>query len=430
MNSGPSMPRFFVALAHTDCISYTSKITGLRENISILRFFPDTLRTDLLFSLSFDPSIHYNTALHDSNLFGQPAALGDAPIGGLFADCGAFQYRDMQTPAFSDGIEVDAHSAWARYQNLHLKKKSDNWEDILLCSPDHIVLPSHDEEEAGKRIIFTLEQAVDFLELTRGVSKVTAVGVIHGKTIDQRKQMLENYITMGYEYVALGGMVPLSNKPAEVLDIIAGIEDKGTPEIAPDSIISRCRKAGLKLHILGLNSPDWWRWWIRLGIDSFDGSKLSTEGAANGWYWLPLDGSGPGKERIEEPESANDLYRKVSVRSMNQSQWKWEIKEDILQPAGTPPTDNIETVCDCPACTLLAAWPCNSKRCSMSKSHPVSSHCADPRMMGSIEHNMGRVAHNAHVLNWVTEEMERLLKLAESSDQDWLSNWRKVGFAR
>ena len=427
MGSEHSIPRFFVALAHTDCLSYKADESGSRKKISITRIFPDSLRTNLLFSLSFDSKLHYETGLSLNP--GDPQTLGPAPAKSLFADCGAFQYRALEVPEFADGTKVTALSAWKIYRELHLSPRRP-WEDILLCSPDHIVLPKHDEDEEERRIEYTLRQAKEFIEFSRGDNRVTAVGVIHGKTIDQRKRMLEEYITMGYGYVALGGMVPLSNKPSEVLDIIAGIEDKDNPEIAPDSIISRCKDAGLKLHILGLNSPDWWRWWIRLGIDSFDGSKLSTEGAANGWYWLPLDGSGPGRERIEEPESANDLYRKVSGRSMGSGHWRWEIQEGTLQPTGDPPTDDIETVCDCPACTLLSAWPCNSKSCWMSKSHPDSSHCADPRMMGSIEHNMGRVAHNAHVLDWVSKEMERLHKLAESSDQDWLNNWRKVRFAR
>ena len=47
-------------------------------------------------------------------------------------------------------------------------------------------------------------------------------------------------------------------------------------------------KMETQLHVFGLNSPEWVRWWHRLQIDSFDGSKLSTEGAANGWYYVPM----------------------------------------------------------------------------------------------------------------------------------------------
>ena len=38
--------------------------------------------------------------------------------------------------------------------------------------------------------------------------------------------------------------------------------------------------------MFGLNSPDWYRWWKRLGVDSFDGSKLSQEGAIMALYGL------------------------------------------------------------------------------------------------------------------------------------------------
>ena len=127
-------------------------------------------------------------------------------------------------------------------------------------------------------------------------SRIYAIGVIHGRTIDERKKQYEMFKSLGYEYVALGGMVPYSTKQNQVLDIVAGIKDIANPSIESDSILGRCRKDGIKLHVFGLNSPEWVRWWYRLQLDSFDGSKLSTEGAANGWYYIPNDGKGAGRK--------------------------------------------------------------------------------------------------------------------------------------
>ena len=116
--------------------------------------------------------------------------------------------------------------------------------------------------------------------------------------------------SIGYKYVALGGMVPYSTKQEQALDIIAGIKDVENPIIAKGSILARCRDDGIKLHVFGLNSPEWVRWWYRLGINSFDGSKLSTEGAANGWYYVANDGKGIGREM--NPTS-NQCSRPVST---------------------------------------------------------------------------------------------------------------------
>ena len=51
-------------------------------------------------------------------------------------------------------------------------------------------------------------------------------------------------------------------------------------------------------------------------------------------------------------------------------------------------------------------------------------------MMGSTEHNMGRVAHNAHVYSWLVEQIVRLNEMASQSnlqgDDEWLKNWTTI----
>ena len=51
-------------------------------------------------------------------------------------------------------------------------------------------------------------------------------------------------------------------------------------------------------------------------------------------------------------------------------------------------------------------------------------------MMGSTEHNMGRVAHNAFVFSWIIEQIIRLNKLADESEitdaNAWLLNWKTI----
>jgi hypothetical protein len=51
-------------------------------------------------------------------------------------------------------------------------------------------------------------------------------------------------------------------------------------------------------------------------------------------------------------------------------------------------------------------------------------------MMGSTEHNMGRVAHNAFVFSWLIEQIERLNEVANStpirSYNAWMENWNSI----
>ena len=55
---------------------------------------------------------------------------------------------------------------------------------------------------------------------------------------------------------------------------------------------------------------------------------------------------------------------------------------------------------------------------------------APARMMGSTEHNMGRVAHNAFVYSWLIEQIEKYNKEADESEiseeNAWLLNWKTI----
>ena len=426
-------PVFYVALAHSDNLAFFTEDGNESQTIrmSNTRIFPSSIRDNLLFSMSYDSSIHYrcHAGVGDSRC---KAALESARLRWsepkrLFADCGAFQYRLMEVPVNSSGEEITATSAWSNYEDSHLGPGAFDWDEILLCSPDHIVTPDMDDSTAETRLEFTRRHAADFLDLSSSGRKVTPVAVIHGRTTEERKRQYDDFVQMGYEYVALGGMVPLSGKRDLVLEIIAGIDDPENPIIREDSILARSVRDGVKIHIFGLNSPDWIRWWYRLGIDSFDGSKLSTEGAANGWYWCPKDGLGRGREYPTTPSTASELYHKIAVGAMGARDWLWS-GEELLTPSIPITESGIDTTCNCPACEYLYNARCTSSRCWKWKEEgdETTRHNCDPRMMGSTEHNMGRVAHNAHGMEWILQQIEMFVERANLEQDDWLRNWREV----
>ena len=75
----------------------------------------------------------------------------------MFADCGAFQYRDLPKPLLGD-IELDYEVAWNYYEKKHVKADH-QWDEILLCSPDHIITPDMNDEDAASRFEFIRENA-------------------------------------------------------------------------------------------------------------------------------------------------------------------------------------------------------------------------------------------------------------------------------
>ena len=445
-------PVFFVALAHTDNVAFfDSQISPKRIRVSNLNLFPNSLKENLLFSMSFDSKIHYESwsSSLDSVVGRSPFDKENSLPKRMFADCGAYQFRDLPRPMLGD-VKLDFNVAWDYYQKKHVKADH-QWDEILLCSPDHIITPDMNDDDAVSRFNFIEENAAPFLEKCKSDPRIYAVGVIHGRTIDERKKQYEMFKSLGYEYVALGGMVPYSTKQNQVLDIVAGIIDIENPIIESDSILGRCRKDGIKLHVFGLNSPEWVRWWYRLQIDSFDGSKLSTEGAANGWYYIPNDGKGAGREMPSKPKNVGELYHRIAVKEMGikSNNWHkkpklghslWDIKyrEELNLPSHhnflisgkNIIVEGVQTQCFCPACQYLKSSRCTSERCWLRKEKLEHYHVAEPRMMGSTEHNMGRVAHNAFVFSWIIEQIVRLNKLADESEiadeNAWLLNWKTI----
>ena len=421
-------PKFFIALAHTDTIAcYTDAEGTTKERVSVTNLFPHRLTKHLLFSLSFNAEVHYTTKGHHLD----PLAThtpSENQTRSMFADCGAFQFRNESVPILDDA-PLNADVAWERYCEAHLDR-CETWDEVLLCSPDHIITQDMEDDEAGSRFSFIEDQAGPFLDLCSKRENVHAVGVIHGRNNDERMKQYQNFKSLGYQYVALGGMVPYSTKPNQVLDIIAGIKNQYEPVIDPNSILARCRQDGIRLHIFGLNSPEWVRWWYRLRIDSFDGSKLSTEGAANGWYYIPKDGNGLGREPVINPTSVRELYHRIPIKTMMARKWIWSDSSNVLRPLNAGKLTDLSTECDCPVCGYLYSARCTSQRCWLSKLRPESHHVADPRMMGSTEHNMGRVAHNAHVFDWLIQKIEENIELANQSkdslSDSWLRHWKYV----
>ena len=55
----------------------------------------------------------------------------------MFADCGAFQFRNESVPILDDA-PLNADVAWERYCEAHLDR-SETWDEVLLCSLDHII---------------------------------------------------------------------------------------------------------------------------------------------------------------------------------------------------------------------------------------------------------------------------------------------------
>lgn len=166
----------------------------------------------------------------------------------IFGDCGAFTYHKEDVPPYSPDNMAEFY---ADGQFTHG------------CSVDHIIFDFDENvrgmeggsEEARRRFDITLANAEAFLPSVRQIwNRFTPMGVIQGWSPGSMAESARRLEAMGYDYLALGGTVPL--KAPQVMAALREIRDA----------ISR----STRLHILGFAKANEIDKFTNFGITSFD----------------------------------------------------------------------------------------------------------------------------------------------------------------
>ena len=123
----------------------------------------------------------------------------------LMGDCGAFTYRNLPAPPYKadDTAEFYADGGFTHG-----------------CSPDHLIFDFDDvgvtrtlsdvPEDVRRRYEITLQNAAEFFKVGASVGAgFTPMGVIQGWSADSMAQAACELASMGYDYLAIGGTVPL-----------------------------------------------------------------------------------------------------------------------------------------------------------------------------------------------------------------------------
>ena len=179
----------------------------------------------------------------------EQAGLPRLPIMG---DCGAFTYVREQCPPYT----VD------EVTSFYVECQFD-----LGLSVDHVILayqPSWDEPGATipadvlERQEITLQLAAEFLARQRsGGLAFEPVGVAQGWSPKSYARAVEALQKIGYEYIALGGMVPL--KTHEILACLEAIQS--------------VRRPATRFHLLGVTRSDRVATFKESGVVSFDSTS-------------------------------------------------------------------------------------------------------------------------------------------------------------
>jgi hypothetical protein len=168
----------------------------------------------------------------------------------VMGDCGAFAYASQPKPAYSPEEVCE----------FYLDTEVD-----LGVAPDHVIFdcnlddpPEPQSEDVRSRYEITLSNAEQFLKLTKSEgSPFQPLATVQGWSPASMANAAEALVKMGYDYLAIGGLVPLGP------DTIAIILKKIRAQIGNKT----------KLHLLGFAKADSISKFVGFNITSFDSTS-------------------------------------------------------------------------------------------------------------------------------------------------------------
>jgi hypothetical protein len=165
-------------------------------------------------------------------------------------DCGSFSYVNELEPPFGVDAVIE----------FYLDCQFDHG-----ISLDHVILGYKDTkddaavpEDWRRRFKLTQDLAAEFISRHRKEKlPFVPLGVAQGWSPNSYSKAVQGLQKMGYDYIALGGMVPL--KTVEILACLEAVKTVLRP--------------GTKLHLLGISRLENLESFERLGVFSFDSTS-------------------------------------------------------------------------------------------------------------------------------------------------------------
>jgi len=194
----------------------------------------------------------------------------------IFGDCGAFNYVNQSNPPEKFTPDNIAYL----YQKLGFDYG---------ISVDHLVVESIIEKKDGerkkrllslyekrRRMKLSIDNAEKFLRICKERHyKFIPVGSAQGYSPITYRNSIAKLIEMGYDYIALGGLVRRNTKSImEILKVVSPI------------------LKGRRLHLLGVIRPDCMKEWRKLGVTSVDSASFFRKAwLRSGQNYISPDGS-------------------------------------------------------------------------------------------------------------------------------------------
>jgi hypothetical protein len=238
----------------------------------------------------------------------------------LFGDCGAFSYAFEEKPPFSPEEAARLYDRFgfdvgASVDHIPLA-------EIVVEKDGELVRQSLTEGERRRRMALTTRNADIFLATCRQQKyRFVPFGVIQGMDLRSFVKCVHAYIDMGYQHIALGGLVPRSD--SAILEICCAVRG---------AIQSRTRteQKNVWLHLFGILRPKIQSSFRVLGVSSFDSASylrkawlrsdqnyLAPEG--DRWYGairVPISSSKRMRESAAQESIPTDQLREMELRCL------------------------------------------------------------------------------------------------------------------
>jgi len=200
----------------------------------------------------------------------------------IMGDCGAFTYLCEEEPLYSTQEVLDYYHEFGFDYGVSLDHLAFVTVDALESALRRGVVKTRwwagktDEQLRQERIALTLRNAREFLALwEKQRPRFRPIGIAQGGTPELFYDAVQQLIAMGYDYIALGGLIKSTDE--EILAILSKIQ----PLLG-----------SVKLHIFGVARLSLVPQFVRLGVTSTDSAaplRRAFLGTAEDNYWT-LDG--------------------------------------------------------------------------------------------------------------------------------------------
>jgi hypothetical protein len=168
----------------------------------------------------------------------------------VMGDCGAFTYVKEELPPYSVDEVISFYSDCGFDYGISV--------DHVILAYDRDLDGADVPEDFRRRQAITLELAAKFRRTVHRLRRpFEEVGVAQGWSPKSYATAVRELQKMGYEYIAVGGMVPL--KTTEILEIMRAV--------------SAVREPKTRLHLLGVTRTDSIPEFERLGAASLDSTS-------------------------------------------------------------------------------------------------------------------------------------------------------------